>query len=243
MSTLVVTENSCIFSPVRAPQNQYATTMDYRALKDLVRRGEGQQIEFKLKVNHPDKIIREVVAFANADGGFLFVGVNDDLTIPGLKYADEDLYLLERAIQKFCFPAIPYTLERIPLYDEREVLVFRIPPSRNRPHYVVLDPEKPDDKKAYVRVADKSVQASKEVREILKGERADRSVRFTYGDKERVLLQHLNQHQTITVDLFASIANVSRKTASRTLVLLVLANVLQIHPNEVVDRFTSRAGL
>ncbi len=214
--------------------------MDYRALKDLVRRGEGQQIEFKLKVNHPDKIVREVVAFANTDGGLLLVGVNDDLSIPGLKYADEDLYLLERAIQKFCFPAIPYTLERIQLYDEREVLVFRIQPSPSRPHYVVLDSEKPDEKKAYVRVADKSVQASKEVREILKGERTERSVRFTYGDKERVLMQHLSQHQTITVDLFASIANVPRKIASRTLVLLVLANVLQVHPNEMVDRFTSR---
>lgn len=215
--------------------------MDYRALKELVRRGENQQIEFKLKVNHPEKIIREVVAFANTDGGFLFVGVNDDLTVPGLKYADEDLYLLERAIQKFCFPAIPYTVERIPLSDEREVLLFRITASPNRPHYVVLDPEKPDEKKAYVRVADKSVQASKEVREILKGERADRHVRFTYGDKERVLMQHLNQHQTITVELFANIANVPRKIASRTLVLLVLANILQIHPNEVTDRYTSRA--
>ncbi|WP_019988784.1 AlbA family DNA-binding domain-containing protein [Rudanella lutea] len=213
--------------------------MDYRALKDLVRRGEGQQIEFKLKVNHPEKIIREVVAFANSEGGLLFIGVNDDLSIPGLKHADEDLYLLERAIQKFCFPAIPYTVERIPLYDEREVLLFKIPASPGRPHYVVLDADKPEEKKAYVRVADRSVQASKEVREILKGQRADRSVRFTYGDKERVLMQHLSQHQTITVDAFASLANVPRKIASRTLVLLVLANVLQVHPNEVVDRYTS----
>ncbi|WP_185155641.1 AlbA family DNA-binding domain-containing protein [Rudanella paleaurantiibacter] len=213
--------------------------MDYRALKDLVRRGEGQQIEFKLKVNHPEKIIREVVAFANSEGGLLFIGVNDDLSIPGLKHADEDLYLLERAIQKFCFPAIPYTVERIPLYDEREVLLFKIPASPGRPHYVVLDADKPEEKKAYVRVADRSVQASKEVREILKGQRADRSVRFTYGDKERVLMQHLSQHQTITVDTFASLANVPRKIASRTLVLLVLANVLQVHPNEVVDRYTS----
>lgn len=240
MSALGFSKNGSIFNPVSAPLTEYANAMDYRALKDLVRRGEGQQIEFKLKVNHPDKIIREVVAFANTDGGLLFIGVNDDRTIPGLKYADEDLYLLERAIQKYCFPAIAYTYERIPLYDEREVLVFRIPPSPGRPHYVILDSDRPEEKKAYVRVADKSVQASKEVREVLKGSRDERNVRFTYGDKERVLMQHLNQHQTITVDLFASIANVPRKIASRTLVLLVLANVLQIHPNEVVDRFTSR---
>ena len=214
--------------------------MDYRALKDLVRRGEGGQLEFKLKANHPEKIIREVVAFANTDGGLLLIGVGDDKTIPGLKYADEDEYLLVRALEKFCYPAVPYTIERIPLYGDRDVLVFKIPRSPGRPHYVIPDPKKPDEKKAYVRVADKSVQASKEVREILKGERVARNIRFTYGDKERTLMQHLGENDSITVDRFATIAGIPRKIASRTLVLLVLANILDIHPNEMVDHYTSR---
>ncbi|MEZ0608631.1 helix-turn-helix domain-containing protein [Fibrella sp. WM1] len=216
------------------------STLDYKALKDLVRQGEGHSLEFKLKTNHPDKIVREVVAFANTDGGILLIGVGDDRTIPGLKYADEDEYLLVRAIEKLCFPAIPYTLERVPLHDEREVLVLRIPRSPHRPHYVLPDPADPENRKVYVRVADKSVQASKEVREILKAERADRSVRFTYGDKERVLMQHLVQHPSITVDSFAMLANIPRKIASRTLVLLVLANVLDIHPSDVMDKYTSK---
>ena len=179
------------------------SSTDYKMLKDLVRRGEGHSLEFKLKTNHPEKIVREIVAFANTDGGTLLIGVGDDGTIPGLKYADEDEYILVRAIEKFCFPAIHYTLERIPLHDEREVLLFHIPRSPSRPHYVLPDPNDPENKKVYVRVADKSVQASKEVREIMKGERADRNVRFTYGDKERVLMNHLGQNTSITVDAFA----------------------------------------
>lgn len=216
--------------------------MDYKALKDLVRQGEGSHLEFKLKTSHPEKIIREVVAFANTDGGFLLIGVGDDKSIPGLKYADEDEYLLVRAIDKFCDPPIRYSVERVQLYDEREVLVFRIPRSENRPHYVIPDLNYPDEKKAYVRVADKSVQASREVREILKGERAARNIRFTYGDKERALMQHLGKNATITVDAFAAVAGISRKIASRTLVLLVLANVLEIHPDEMVDKYTTRAS-
>ncbi|RIV27586.1 ATP-binding protein [Fibrisoma montanum] len=215
--------------------------MDYRALKDLVRRGEGSNLEFKLKTNHPEKIIRGVVAFANTNGGIMLIGVGDDRTIPGLKYADEDEYLLVRAIDKYCFPKISYSIERVSLFDEREVLVIRVPPSPNRPHYIIPDLADPENKKAYVRVADKSVQASKEVREIMKGERAARDIRFTYGDKEHKLMQHLGEHNSITVDLFASIAGVSRKIASRTLVLLVLANVLEIHPSDVMDKYTSRA--
>jgi len=216
------------------------SVMDHQALKNLVKRGEGSHLEFKLKTNHPEKIIRGVVAFANTNGGTMLIGVGDDKTIPGLKYADEDEYLLVRAIHKYCFPRISYTIERVQLYDEREVLVIRVPPSLNKPHYIIPDPQEPDNKKAYVRVADKSVQASREVREILKGEQAARDIRFNYGEKERKLMQHLGEHNSITVDLFASIAGISRKIASRTLVLLVLANVLEIHPNEVVDQYTTR---
>ncbi len=217
------------------------STIDYKSLKFLVRQGEGSRLEFKLKTNHPEKIIRELVAFANTDGGTLLVGIADDKTIQGLKYADEDEYLLVRAIQRFISPALPYAIERIALPDERDVLMIRVPPSSTRPHYIIFDPAEPENKKAYVRVADKSVQASKEMREILKAERAERGVRFTYGDKERVLMHHLGQHQSITVDLFASLTGIPRRIASRTLVLLVLANVLEIHPDEVTDTFTTRA--
>lgn len=215
--------------------------MDYQALKNLVRRGESSSLEFKLKTNHPEKIIRGVVAFANTNGGIMLIGVADDKRIPGLKYADEDEYLLVRAINKFCFPRISYTIDRVQLLDEREVLVIRVPRSPTRPHCIIPDPvNNPDDKKVYVRVADKSVQASREVREILKGEQAERHIRFTYGEKEHRLMQHLGEHNSITVDLFASIAGISRRIASRTLVLLVLANVLEIHPSDVMDQYTTR---
>lgn len=217
--------------------------MEFKALRDLVRKGEGRYLEFKLKTTHPEKIVREIVAFANTDGGTLLIGVADDKTIPGLKYADEDEYLLVRAINKFCFPPISYSIERIPLPNERDVLMLRIPRSPTRPHYIIPDLNDPETKKAYIRVADKSVQASKEMREILKGERSERNVRFTYGDKERALMHHLDQHKTITVDLFATMAGIPRKIASRTLVLLVLANVLEVHPDEMVDKYTTRLDM
>lgn len=120
------------------------------------------------------------------------------------------------------------------------MLVIRVPRSPTRPHYIIPDPAEPDNKKAYVRVGDKSVQASREVREILKGEQAERDIRFHYGEKERKLMQHLDEHNSITVDLFAAIAGISRRIASRTLVLLVLAHVLDIHPSDVMDKYTTR---
>ena len=60
----------------------------------LIRQGEGQFVEFKKKANHPEKIIKEVVAFANAGGGNLFIGVDDHGTISGLKFPEDEEYIL-----------------------------------------------------------------------------------------------------------------------------------------------------
>jgi predicted HTH transcriptional regulator len=248
--------NSSFIQQIR-DSNFKPIPMDYKALRELVRQGEGKHIEFKLKTNHPEKIVREIVAFANSGGGHLLVGIGDDRSIKGLKYVDEDEYLLVRAIEKYCSPGIEYEIDRVPVGEERDVLVFTILPSHNRPHYVLQEanpsqsnttwvrskvvPKTSNDtliKKTYIRVADKSIQASREMREILKRKNDERNVKFQYGDKERKLMQELDLHQSVTVESFATAAGISRSLASKTLVLLVLANVLEVHPDEMVDYFT-----
>jgi predicted HTH transcriptional regulator len=206
--------------------------MNVKELKNLVRQGEGTSLEFKLKATHPEKIIREIVAFANSKGGKLLVGVNDDKTIPGLKFVDEEEYILVRAIERNCHPPINYEIERIAITDERDVLVFNIPKSTKKPHFVQLENE--DGKKAYVRVKDRSVQASREVKQILRRENED-GIKFTYGDKEKILMTYLAENQKITIEKFAEIAKIPLRSASHTLVLLVLSNVLKIQPDEVMD--------
>ncbi|MEM9981370.1 MAG: ATP-binding protein [Bacteroidota bacterium] len=212
--------------------------MDVQELQKLVRQGEGQHLEFKLKSNHPEKIIREVVAFANTEGGTLLIGVSDNKEVKGLKFPEEDEYLLTKAIHQYCFPTINYTLEHIAIDEnyEREVLAFHIPKSIIAPHYV-LRSEDIQVRKVYVRVEDRSIQASKEMREVLKQTKKDKNFCFSYGEKEQLLMTYLASHAQITLEQFADLAQISRKIASRTLVLLVLANVLKIMPEEKQDYF------
>ncbi|MFD2521523.1 AlbA family DNA-binding domain-containing protein [Emticicia soli] len=217
-------------------QFAYKSRPDLRELKELVKHGENKHIEFKLKTNHPEKIIREIVAFANSDGGQLIIGVGDDRSIKGLKFAEEDEFILRRAIERHIYPAIEYDVKNVAVEGDREVLIFNIPKSPFKPHYVDLDGIV-ENRRAYVRVEDRSVQASKEMREILKGERKANNIRFHYGDKERALMKYLADNKHITVDTYASIANIPRKIASRTLVVLVLANVIRVQPHEVQDFF------
>jgi predicted HTH transcriptional regulator len=197
--------------------------------------GEGEKLEFKKKVAFPEKIVREIVAFANTHGGHLIIGIDDNGEISGLKFAEEEHYEMERAIKNYCRPMIAYNYEIIPISNKKSVIKYTIFESYRKPHYVVQDEE--GGKKAYVRVRDRSIQASKEIREILKRGRKNKDIRFNYGEKEKVLMKYLDEHNFITVAKFAKIAGLSRFMASKTMILLVLANVLRVIPTEKEDIF------
>ncbi len=224
-------------------------------IRRLVEQGEGETVEFKRKVAHPDKIVREIVAFANTHGGNLLIGVDDDRSIPGIKFAEEEIFALEQAIQRWCRPHINYHYEIVPLNQKRAVVNYIIPASLRKPHIVLnsalkfaengnSDSQNNTEKKAakpqrkgtaYVRYQDQSLQASTEMWQIMKQGRRNRDIHFTYGDKERLLMQYLEQHRKITLQDFSAVAQLPRRVASRTLVRLVLANVLTIIPKEKED--------
>jgi len=200
----------------------------------LASKGEGLRIEFKKKATFPEKIVRELIAFANTSGGDLLIGVDDDGTVSGQRYIEEEIFVMEKAIKEFIFPPLDYQLFSIKLNEIKGVAVFKVPVSTLRPHYL----KEKDKKQAYIRVADRSVQASKEVWEILRRGKTPKDMVFTYGRKEEILMKALAESERITLKEFSKLANLPRFLASKTLVRLVLANVLLIHPQESEDFFT-----
>jgi predicted HTH transcriptional regulator len=189
-------------------------------------------VEFKLKSNHPEKIIREMVAFANSQGGKLIIGVADDKQIMGLKYVEEDLFLLEKAIKNHIVPNIEYQVEIVKVENGKDVLIFDVPKSALT-HSLLIE----NEAKIYVRSQDQALQANKEMKEVLKGLSKNKNYSFQYGDKENLLLKYLDQAAHITPSIFAKIAQIKPQIASRTLVLLTLAGVLRIEAHENEDFF------
>jgi hypothetical protein len=220
-----------------AADDQADVFLDLRNLKHLVRHGEGQRLEFKMKVKFPEKIIKEMVAFANSDGGHLFVGVADDGQIEGSKFVDEDQFLLEKAISAYCFPAFTYHVYRIPLENGRAVLVYHVFESVDKPHFVQLESD--PHPVCYVRVKDRTIKASKEMKQILRRENEE-GLSFAYGDSERWLMEYLRTNEQITLSEFAMKANLPIWLASRKLVLLVLSRVLKIEAGEQQDIYSLR---
>ncbi len=63
-------------------------------LKFLVSQGEGASLEFKRKATFPEKIIREMIAFANSKGGIVLIGIGDDGSLPGLKHPEDESHVI-----------------------------------------------------------------------------------------------------------------------------------------------------
>lgn len=213
------------------------TSLDQFDLKNIIKKGENQFLEFKTKVKYPEKIVKELVAFANSQGGILFLGVTDDGQINGLPYPEDDYFDMERAIEKYVFPAFSYSVKVIPLDNGKSILVYKVSPSLEKPHFVQITQE--ESPICYVRVEDKSIQASKELKTILRREQEE-GVKFTYGEHERILVDFLHQNGKITLKEFQNLVKIPEWLASRKLILLVLTNVLKIVPSETEDIYFLR---
>jgi len=177
-----------------------------------------------------------MVAFANTTGGNLLVGVDDNGEIAGLRNPEEHDYALTKAVEDLCVPAINYKKEVVPLTHKKSVLCYSVKAARKKPHYA-KDNEKNRYGRAYVRVEDKTIKASREMTQILRRTNTKKNFSFKYGDKEALLMKLLDQQDEITLGEFQAAANIPRRVASSTLVLLVLAGVLKIIPQEKEDIF------
>lgn len=208
-------------------------------LKQLVLTGESDQIEFKKKVSHPEKIVREMVAFANAKGGILLIGVDDDKNIIGVKDPDEEMEALNKSLLDLVKPEIKFVAEQIQVTRKRKVVYYSIKESRNKPHFV--NPAIGSKNGiAYIRYNDKSIQASHELLEIIrKQKRFKKGFMFRYGNVEEQVMKKFVEERLTMTDLQKS-TGFSKTDVSKALVNLVLANVLEIEPRDGEDVYYTK---
>ena len=108
-------------------------------LRTILSRGEGQFVEFKSawdRGSEPakrvrrralrDKIADVVAAFANADGGLLLVGVDDDGSVSGHGYSKKDVAAFFEVPRRRLTPAPDCRTARFSL-DGHEILAFQVP--------------------------------------------------------------------------------------------------------------------
>lgn len=140
-------------------------------IQDITTRKEDQTFDCKSIQIEPKALAVPIVAFANADGGAIAIGVSDKTRkIEGVDQHTEKLNELLRVPLDFCNPSVPITSDLLPCIDkdgnDNHILLMYIPASSE------LHANQVDE--AYMRVGDKSRKLSFEERIQLmydKGER------------------------------------------------------------------------
>ncbi len=190
-------------------------------IKNLIRSGENQQLDFKFEISDAKKIARTFSAFANTRGGKLLIGVKDNGKISGVR-SEEEAYMAESGAHLFCKPAVPFNLKKW-VVEGRCVLEVEIPASHKRPHYAKNEA---GEWMAYVRVADQNIQASRILVNVWKNE-GKKGVWLKFGREEKVLLDYLAENESITLSHFMKIARTNRLQAEQLLVNMILLDVIE----------------
>lgn len=122
-------------------------------IEEITTRKEDQTFDCKSIQIEPKALAIPIVAFANADGGVIAIGVSDKTRkIEGVNQYIENLNELLRVPFDFCNPSISVSCSYMPVTDkdgnENRILLMNIPASPN------LHTNQADE--AYMRVGDKS---------------------------------------------------------------------------------------
>ena len=218
--------------------------MNRRELLELIEEGENIQCEFKRHFTTPEKIAREMIAFANTKGGYIIFGVDDDREVVGVDSEKSESEMIKDAAENYCEPPLNYSIDFIEVYG-KEVVIVTIPESDNKPHRIQDYQNELDinNSVVLVRVNDKSMQASKEMVRILRANSADLALKkYRIGQVEKMVFEFLAKYERISVKELSNLVNISERRASRTLVKMVRANLLLIHTKDNGEEFFTAAA-
>ena len=116
----------------------------------------------ELKVELTKDIKKEIVAFANTNSGTIYVGIDDNGKIVGLKHAERDLEALSGMIREGIKSDLTlYTKIYIERIDDKDIIIVKIGETSNKPYYLADKGLKSSG--VYLRHGNVNVQASEEV--------------------------------------------------------------------------------
>ena len=107
--------------------------LNEKNIKSLIASGEGYNVEFKVSI--PSKIkdvTEEICAFANAAGGTLLLGVDDNNIVQGVVFNNAKRSALQNSINEIS-PALHCEIYTETV-DSKDVVVIEVPSGDNKPY-------------------------------------------------------------------------------------------------------------
>lgn len=135
-------------------------------LRERILRWENPHTDFKRQLGEMKELAKDLVCFANSDGGQVIVGVDDGRRVVGVPDSDELMLKVDDVAFNRCSPPVTVIPEVVEL-DGNSVVVLNIPKGDQRPY-------RTSDGRYYVRSGARCRSASRE--ELLRLFQASRSL-------------------------------------------------------------------
>ena len=109
--------------------------METAELIELISRGEDSRHQFKVNISNQDSLAGEIVAFANTEGGRIFIGVTDSGETRGLVAGDIDRLnqMISNASSESVVPPVNVRTENVQ-HPSGIVMVVTVPNGINKPY-------------------------------------------------------------------------------------------------------------
>lgn len=186
------------------------------SLKKTISEGEGQQLDFKFRIEDQKKIARTLVAFANSEGGSLLIGVKDNGKIAGIN-PEEEFHMIQGAAALFCKPALTFESR---IWQEDMKLVLEIKVEANANHIFQAQDEE-GNWKFYVRRKDQTLIANKIIQKTWVLEKNALKKPPTFGENELVILKLIQNHQPMTLSKIYRTSEINKSRVDQIVSLLV----------------------
>lgn len=127
-------------------------------VQELIRNGESSGVEFKLDAIENYELAKEIVAFANLQGGIVILGVSDNGVVEGTTRPNLEEWVMELCRVKIDPPIIPYFEVHPDFEPNKQLAVVRILQGPSKPYARVHQ----QHRSYYIRVGTTSREASAE---------------------------------------------------------------------------------
>lgn len=107
--------------------------MDREELLDRIATWENLHTDFKERLSSSDELAKDIVCFANTDGGQIIVGVSNDGEIVGVDDADDAANFVDNVAVNNCQPPVLVGQETVHI-DDKTVLVINVEKGPRRPY-------------------------------------------------------------------------------------------------------------
>lgn len=111
--------------------------MNLKEIEKQVALGEDSRHQFKVDIRNADSLASEFAAMANSEGGFIFIGVGDDGSMPGhdMRGISRINQLVSNAASHLVRSPISVISENVALGNGRLIMVISVPKGINKPYF------------------------------------------------------------------------------------------------------------